>query len=126
MEQANVPPIKVPNWLNLDFLEKALRSHRNDASVKISNYEFGGGFGEHFGSQMYTCVMKFNSTMHPTKSDEILKVVVKVQALDCEGESAIIKIEQFFETEILMYKETLPLIKNLLARNGYNYDLAPE
>lgn len=126
MQEPPKPAARVPKWLNQDFLEKAIRSYRNDATITIASFEFGHGFSEHYASQMYSCSMRFNSSKYPKESCEVLNVVIKVEPPKDDIKSAVIANGPLFATEILMYKETLPLINELLAHHGYKYDLSPE
>lgn len=126
MQQPPVPAVRVPKWLNQDFLEKAIRSYRNDATIKITDFEFCHGFSEHFGSQIYSCKMKFDSLKYPKESSEELKVVIKVEPPSDDAKSSTISNGPLFKTEILMYNETLPIIKDLFERNGLKYELTPE
>lgn len=121
-----VPAARVPNWLNQDFLEKAIRSYRNDATIKVITFEFGHGFSEHFASQMFSCKMEYTSSKYPKDTSEKLNVVIKAEPSSDDVKSAVIANAPLFKTEILMYTETLPIIKDLLERNGLKYELTPE
>lgn len=117
---------KSPEWLNIDFLQKALSNYKNDNSVKVLNFEISKNFGEHYGSEMLKCSIDFISgDKEPAK--ENLKVVIKSMSV---GEDKISLIRdassKIFNTEIKMYTETIPAINKLFETNGIKVDFAPE
>lgn len=116
----------LPNWLNQDFLEKAIRSYRKDSIIKLESFEFSYGFSEHFASQMCSCKMKFNSFKYPKVTSEKLNVVIKIEPPKDDIKASIVENKSIFEAEIRMYAETLPLMQNLLERSGFDNELAPE
>lgn len=113
-------------WLNTELFEKALKSSRNDETIKVLKFQPDKGFSEHFSSQMFSCEIVFQSMKYPSESSETLKVVVKAYPAEDDVIAPILANSPIFQTEILMYNEVLPLIHDLFQRNGLECDLAPE
>lgn len=111
-----------PVWITIELLQKAVRSYKNDDSLKVENFAIKSGFSEHFASVMVQCKIDYRSV---NSKHETLHVVIKakpiaegVERIECEG--------PMFENEIKMYTTTLPAFKRLFKRFGMNDDLTPE
>lgn len=111
-----------PDWLDNALLEKALRSYKNDDTIKVSSFNVKNSGGEHFGSSMLHAKVEYLSTKLSKSKPEVLEVVIKAKSVD----NGALPLDDVFEVETKMYKEALPAIKQLFERSGLKYDIAPE
>jgi hypothetical protein len=116
---------KHPEWLNEAFMEKALSSFKNDDSVKVLDLKFSSNFSQHYGSSMFQCQINFKTK---SSDSETLPVVIKFEPLNNDLKMNIVagSLKSFFTNEVRMYSETIPAIKKLFAKHGYNDEFAPE
>lgn len=115
----------VPDWLNNAFLQNALSSYKNDDSVKVSDFKVNKNFSQHYASSMLQCQINFATK---TSASETIHVVIKAEPLDDEMKMKLVSesLPSLFSNEITMYRETIPAIRKLFAKHGYNVDFAPE
>jgi len=116
----------LPEWLDESFILKALRSYKTDDSIELVEQKIvPATFSEHFASNLYRATLSFRSAKFA--NSETLHVVIKVLPGDGDGLKAdIAGSGPLFETEIAMYRNTLPAIHQLFERNGFNFEFAPE
>lgn len=117
---------QVPEWLDKSFLQMALRSYRNDDSVEVLNFTIKSSFCEHFASTMFQSKIDFKSSKYPKPDPESLSVVIKVKPVIEDLRMEVVSSGPLFETEICMYKETIPAINNLFERSGMKVVMGPE
>lgn len=73
---------------------------------------------------MFSCKVVFESSKC---SMETLNIVIKAYPAESDVIAPIVAESPIFQTEILMYQQTLPAIRELFVRNGMECDfLAPE
>lgn len=115
-----------PEWLDRKFLENAMRIYRRDDTIEIFDFTVNNSFGGHFASSMFQSEISFRSLKHKILVSETINVVIKAKPLPGGLNSEVVAGGPLFETEIKMYKETLPAMQNLFERNGIKIELAPE
>ena len=120
------PQESTPEWLTDNLLQVALKSYKHDDTVKVLNFDVRSGFSEHFGSVMFQSKIEFKSSKHPKSEPETLNVVIKAEPAGDALNSKIVAGGPLFETEVRMYKETLPAIHLLLERSGLKVEVSPE
>lgn len=113
-----------PNWINVKFLQKAIRIYKNDDSMEVKDYAINSVLADHIASTMFRCRIDFKSSTHSTCELETLNVVIKAQPT--EGIESVATEGPLFETEIRMYRITIPAIHQLYKRFGVNINFAPE
>jgi Ecdysteroid kinase-like family len=117
---------KVPEWLNKSLLQKALQSFKSNETIEILNFKIATGFSEHFASTMFQCKIVFKS-LEPSESEpETLNVVIKAKPVNEGLKMDVVSQGPLFETEIKMYKETIPAINQLFKQTGLKVELGPE
>lgn len=116
------PVNDLPEWINIAFLQKAIRSYKNDDSIEIIDFSIKSGFSEHIASVMFQCKIEFKSF---NSKCETLHVVVKASPIN-DGIKSIATEGPLFENEIEMYTSTIPAFRQLYERSGIKIDLAPE
>lgn len=115
--------IVLPIWLNKSFLEKSIRSYKNDKTLEILSYETEEGFKDHYGSKLFCLKIFFKPTKSP---EDELKVVIKTETDDTVPMGGMMKNSPLIETEVKIYKKIFPLINDLLNRHGMKCEFTPE
>lgn len=112
-----------PDWINFEFLQKAIRIYKNDDSVEVQDFKIksGSGFTEHIASTMFQCKIDFN---YSNCERETLHIVIKASPV--VGLERMVTNGPLFENEMKMYRNTIPAIHQLYGRSGLNINLAPE
>ncbi|KAM7361867.1 uncharacterized protein ACRADG_012731 [Cochliomyia hominivorax] len=114
----NEDELEAPSWINHEFLENVLQQYEKCEHIKINNFDITPASlkGDHYGSVMFRCKLNYNlnKSMGSIKRSFVIKTIPEEEGTKREmlGASGV------FETEISMYKETLPLIEKILADNG--------
>lgn len=117
---------ETPKWLDSIFLQKALQSYKNDETIEVLNFQVATGFSEHFASEMFQCKVLFKSLKIPESQPESLNAVIKAKPVGEGLKMDMVSQAPLFETEIKMYKKTIPAINQLFKLNGLKVELGPE
>ncbi|KAJ9581047.1 hypothetical protein L9F63_023771 [Diploptera punctata] len=98
-----------PEWLDTDFFEKALRSHRKGTNLKILSCEVGRATqpGDNFGSEMYRANLKIE-TNHEIEDTSL---IIKCRIRGSELMNTPITSDAFV-TEAKIYSEIHTLMIN--------------
>lgn len=115
-----------PNWLDNEFLSKALRSYKHDDTIEVLSFTTNANFSTHFASSMFQSVIEYSSSKFPKSEPETLSVVIKAKPVSEGIKMQVVAGGPLFETEIRIYKEVIPAINQLFERSGMKVDLAPE
>lgn len=118
--------VKIPEWLNNDFLQTAIRSWKLDDTIEVLSFDVRSNFSEHFGSTMFQSRIAFKSTTSSNSEPETLSVVIKAKPFEEDLKMKIVSSGPIFETEIEMYKKFLPAIHQLFERSGIIIEFGPE
>lgn len=113
-------------WLNKGFLESMVKSWRLNNSIEILKFDVSSNFSEHFASTMFQCKIVFKSSKHSQSDPEILDVVIKTMPVNEEMKMRVVGRGPLFETEIQMYKETIPAMHQLFEKSGIKVTLGPK
>lgn len=113
-----------PEWLTKDFLERVLRHYKDVEVVKVNEFHISPGTspGEHFASIMFKIDVKYESKGIPERLNFIMKTVPVEEGVKKE----FLKDSTAFPTEIRMYEEILPKMKDILRQIGDSTVFAPE
>ena len=117
----------IPSWLNKEFLENSLRkglkleNKRKNFKIINASIESATGKGENYASQMFRCRLTttYDDVNDDVAVDENLNVVVK--SLPGSDGKEHLENFMFFEKEIKMLTETLPMMNDILVK-GYPHD----
>lgn len=118
--------VLTPDWLNKGFIQTAVRNWKSDDTIEVLSFDVRSNFSEHFASTMFQSKIEFKSTKYPKSESETLSVVIKAKPVDEGLKTKVVSSGQLFETEIQMYKETIPAIHQLFERCGMEIQLGPE
>uniref|UniRef100_A0A1L8DZA7 Putative ecdysteroid kinase n=1 Tax=Nyssomyia neivai TaxID=330878 RepID=A0A1L8DZA7_9DIPT len=105
--------VPVPEWLNRDFFEIALRQYEKDENVKVTSVDVKSilDTSEPTTSAIFSAAISYNL---PTTTTEFnTKLIVKTPLLLPDGANEV-QLEPLFDTEIEMYTKTLPAIGKFL------------
>lgn len=114
------------DWINVVFLEKVMRSYKNDDTIQVITFKIKPCFQEHFASIMFPCQIEFKSSKYPKSELERVNVIVKSKPNNEAGKRITFTDGPLFDNEILMYSVTIPAINQLFERIGMKTKLAPE
>ncbi|KAG5674474.1 hypothetical protein PVAND_004443 [Polypedilum vanderplanki] len=117
---------QVPEWLNEEFLKRAIRSYKSDDTVEIVKFNAMSAFGEHYASKMYRASVEFKSIKFPHHDNEVLSVVIKAQPINDVILQSIVAEGPLFENEIEMLQKVIPAMHQVYQRNGIDVKFAPE
>lgn len=113
----------VPDWLDKMLLQKAVQSYKHDKNIQILCFKVSTSFAEHFASEMFQCEIELKNSESQL---ETLNVVIKAKPVNEGLKMDVVGQGPLFETEIKMYKETIPAINQLFEQNGLKVELGPE
>lgn len=122
MEADELPP----HFLNKEFLQEVLAAYRKNESLEVTEFRMNSSFSEHFASSMFQCSVDFVTYKNSEATPETLNLVIKAEPVNKGMKKEIVNQGPLFATEIKMYKETLPVINQLLESSGMKANLAPE
>lgn len=114
----------VPDFLNDEFFKSVLIKHTKNDTVKIVNMEIrpGSNTGEQFMSSMFKVKI-----VYTTNEKFEVNWIVKVKPIDDGSAAKFLKeYPRAFETEIAMYNEVVPRIRQILEKNNILWKLAPD
>jgi Ecdysteroid kinase-like family len=117
---------KSPEWLDSNFLCKAMRSYKKDNSIELVNFKVESGFGEHFGSKMLRSRIEFKSKKYQNNENEIVNAVIKIDPAGDGNLEHIVEDGPLFETETDVYENVIPKMHALYERNGIDVKFAPK
>lgn len=124
--QNGIVETKVPQWLNEDFLKRAIRSYKRDDSVEVVKFSASPAFAEHYASKMFRVNLEFKSKRYAHTDNEVLSVVIKAQRSDVSELVPFVVEVPLFDTEIEMYEKVIPVMNQLYRRNEIKAAFAPE
>ncbi|KAG4075458.1 hypothetical protein HA402_015111 [Bradysia odoriphaga] len=111
----------IPEWLNLNFLEKSIRKHSKNDFVVIQNFTIvpATAKGENFASVMFRINVKYHL------GDEIERSVTFLVKAAFEDNfiMQILNELNVFDKELEMYQCVLPKLRILLDNAGHRGDL---
>lgn len=110
--------LKVPEHLNRQLFEKAIRSYEKDSSAKVLDFSVSSGAnaGDNFGSQIFRVKIKFSSKYR--KEAEISTIVKTIEkTFNLAGLSDFDKQKTAFVIEAEIYGKILPDMKDLLKES---------
>ncbi|GAB0088788.1 uncharacterized protein DMENIID0001_032520 [Sergentomyia squamirostris] len=118
-ETSNEPP----NWLNREFMEKALREYEKDQSLHIFDCEIIPATkpGDNFASVVFRANVKYTAA---TKT-ESKSIIVKVKPFVDGFKKDLLGMAPLFQTEGSMYMNVLPEMQRLLTQIGDNEIMSP-
>ncbi|KAM0736555.1 hypothetical protein ACS0PU_006204 [Formica fusca] len=108
--------LETPTWLNLCFMEKALRKSENDNSIQVIDIfsKPATNKGDNYTSDMIRVNVEYSRDQSGRKITEKKSVIVKI-APTIEGvRKELIMQSRIFHTEILMMTDTLNKMNKLL------------
>jgi hypothetical protein len=97
--------MSVPEYINRELLERAIKSYEKDESIEIENFEIAGAFAEHFASEMFRAKITYKGKKFRTEDVKTLDVVIKVKPIPQISDSRteqVVAGGPLFETEIEM------------------------
>ncbi|XP_072762499.1 uncharacterized protein [Anoplolepis gracilipes] len=107
---------EIPAWLNLCFMEKALRKSENDNSVQVIDIfaKPATNKGDNYTSDMIRVNVEYSRDQNGHKITEKKSVIVKVEPTLEGVRKELITQSRIFNTEILMMTDTLDKMNTLL------------
>lgn len=94
----------VPEFLNREFLEKAIKSYEKDETIHVENFEIAAAFSEHFASEMFRARITYKSAKFRSGNPKSLAVVIKIKPISDSKLDQVVAGGPLFETEIEMYE----------------------
>ncbi|XP_017476484.1 PREDICTED: uncharacterized protein LOC108366561 [Rhagoletis zephyria] len=125
MSVYNVDELVAPAWMNEEFFGEVLRNLETGDGIKIIKLDISPASmkGDHFASIMFRAKIEYKTTSQAPSST--ISLIVKT--LTDGGEKCeMLEQSRMFQTEINMYKNTLPRIAEVLAEHGDSIVLAPK
>lgn len=114
-----------PDWLNDEFLAKAISGSKsmNVDSIKITNFEVHSATnqGDNYGSELYRVMFSF---IHNGEELKDQKVIVKARH-DKDEVHEVFAPYGFYKREIHIYQTYIPGFTKLLESVGISVQLAP-
>jgi len=120
-EQFSKDELVMPEWLDKEFFQRALRSFKRDASIKVKSFESfpGSKPGEHFASIMFKVTINYTSSNTQNGEDSSIKVILKTTPQEEGFKKELLKDnDEAFITEAKMYTTVLPEIERILRIAG--------
>lgn len=114
----------LPKFIDKKFLQKAIKSYKNDDTIQLIDYSVNSAFSQHFASEMFQVKINFLSTKH--SKTEVINVVIKAKPIKDVLKMEVVAGGPLFETEISMYRKALPAIQRLFEQNGIEFKCFPE
>uniref|UniRef100_A0A1L8DYJ3 Putative ecdysteroid kinase n=1 Tax=Nyssomyia neivai TaxID=330878 RepID=A0A1L8DYJ3_9DIPT len=115
-----------PDWLNQDYLEKALANYEHDKTLKITDCSIVPATkpGDNFASVVFRAHITFTSKKYQAPGEK-LSYIIKVKPFLEGMKKDMMGDVPFFETEIKMYTSVLPEMQRLLSQTGDSDIIAP-
>lgn len=112
------------SWINNEFLEQVIRRYEKDPEAIVHNFKVTPGSkpGENFSTVIFRIKIQFSSKFQ--KNQEI-SVILKTVAEKDGYKKDLMESNRSFETEIEMYENVLPEVRNLWNVAGDNSILFP-
>ncbi|XP_050458788.1 uncharacterized protein LOC126855304 [Cataglyphis hispanica] len=108
--------LETPTWLNLCFMEKALRKSENDNSIQVIDIftKPATNKGDNYTSDMIRVNVEYSRDQNGHKTTKKKSVIVKITPIVEGVRQDLIMKSRIFITEILMMTDTLNKMNNLL------------
>ncbi|XP_072762644.1 uncharacterized protein [Anoplolepis gracilipes] len=107
---------EIPAWLNLCFMEKALRKSENDNSTQVIDIfaKPATNKGDNYTSDMIRVNVEYSRDQNGHKISEKKSVIIKVEPTLEGARKELVTQSRLFKTEILMMTDTLDKMNTLL------------
>ncbi|XP_029160636.1 uncharacterized protein LOC114932532 [Nylanderia fulva] len=108
--------LETPTWLNLCFMEKALRKSENDNSIQVIDIfsRPATNKGDNYTSDMIRVTVEYSRDQSGRKVTEKKTVIVKIEPYLEGVRRDLIVASGIFNTEMLMMTDTLDKMNKLL------------
>ncbi|XP_046749907.1 uncharacterized protein LOC124413404 [Diprion similis] len=105
-------------WLDTDYVQRILRKAGKDESIQVSSITVkpATAKGDNYTSDMHRVSAVLTRIMKGHNVTETKSFIAKIAPQGARGE--MISKARYFETEMAVMSETLPLMNNLLAEVG--------
>lgn len=127
-EQFSKDALVPPEWLDKHFFERAIRSFKRDASIKVKHFDIKPGTkpGENFVSTVFKVTINYTSNQLINGEDATIKVILKITPQEEGFKKELLKANQSaFKTEAKMYTKILPEMERILRVAGDPTVFAP-
>ncbi|GAB0088789.1 uncharacterized protein DMENIID0001_032530 [Sergentomyia squamirostris] len=115
-----------PDWLNKDYMEKALRDYEGDQTLIVTECSITPATkpGDNFASIVFRAVLTYVSKKYPAPGENF-SYIMKVKPFMAGLKKDLMANLPFFETEIDMYTKVFPEMQRLLSQIGETEPIAP-
>ena len=117
----------IPEWLNQELFETAIRLHENDKEAQILSFDLKPASkpGENFASAVFRGLIKFTSKY--SKDEKEISVIIKTQPVGVETSGMEwMEDPRIFQAEIDVYCKVLSKVEKLMESAGDHDVICPK